>query len=104
VGTHAGHKLPGGDFLDRLNATKTIGAQQGFFFTNLADYGKKADRLTKAKNLFGSRANTIFNSGPASYMIEVLSDATITANSTFSVYTGEKPRERDTPVATFDCH
>jgi competence protein ComEC len=104
VGTHKGHKLPGGNFLDRLNATTTIGKLQGFFFTNLADFEGGANRLTKATGLFSNRANTIFKSGPASYMIEVLPHDKAATNSVFSVYTGANPRERGAPIATFNCH
>ena len=104
VGQHSGHKLPGGDFLTRLNATTTPNNNQGFFFTDLADFGGGADRLTQANGLFGARANTVYDAGGGSaVVIRVAEHANRTTQSSFTVWKGNKPNAR-TQVASFDCH
>lgn len=98
VGRAARYRLPGGNFLNRLNATNTVHGQQGFFFTNLADYGPDNARRTQAQGLFGQRANTCFRPGSATYVIRVPFHANIVAQSIFQVY------EDGAPIATFNCH
>jgi hypothetical protein len=104
VGQNSHHKLPGGDFITRLNATTTLGAQQGFFFTDLVDYGGGADRLTQANGLFSARANTVYDAGGGqTFVIRVEEHANRTTQSVFSVWRGHAPNTR-AKVADFNCH
>ena len=104
VGQHSGHKLPGGDFLNRLNATTTPNTNQGFFFTDLGDFGGGADRLTQANGLFSARANTTYDAGGGSaFVIRVAEHNNRKTQSSFTVWKGNRPNTR-AQVASFDCH
>jgi hypothetical protein len=103
VGLNGAHRLPGGNFLTRLNATTTPNTNQGFYFTNLGDFGAGSNRLTQANGLFSARANTTYNpGGGTTFMIRVGQHANNSTQSIFSVY--RILDEQWVANGTFNCH
>lgn len=121
VGTNKVYRLPGGEFLQRLNASSSPRGPQGFFFTQLDNF-EDAARREEADKLFLKRPDTTYDGGTsaeaASYVIRVWGGKEVETKSVFSVYkidavvkmsdvNGESGMEsfgEPKRLASFHCH